>query len=371
MGERASLTQARYRVLLRSLPADDATLDTLRELLRSAGLGDDEIARGFAHVPFVVAAGVTAERAREVAGALARAGGDVEIVSPPLGSPKRVSSSDRMARARSGDTQLGWYLLAGTLIVGLAAWFLVPSTTRLRLRVASGQTFQVRRILEVDQSIQRQFGLVNAKGAVRYDVLRTVTSVGPEEVQVVDRFRDPVFDLDVSGDGAANYLADLEKVKALMPSASVTRIFSTNGKLRESRDEDSLMALDPYPGYVDLMLGEMSFPPYAVKAGQSWESAIDLERAIQFDPEASETHLGFRTIPANLQTVKIGKGNVATSMFANAGNKLDLAGRVWFDSGSGVPVDLQVDLKRTRFAGATGVNAMDTIQVRLAQTLEK
>ena len=46
MGERASLTQARYRVLLRSLPADDATLDTLRELLRSAGLGDDEIARG-------------------------------------------------------------------------------------------------------------------------------------------------------------------------------------------------------------------------------------------------------------------------------------------------------------------------------------
>lgn len=371
MGERASLTQARYRVLLKSLPKDDATLDVIRDLLRQAGLGDDEISRGFAHVPFAVAAGVTAERAREVAGALARAGGDVEIVSPPSTLPPRVTSSERMARARKSDSQLGWYVLAGTLIVGVAAWFLIPSTARLKLRVTAGQTFQTRRILDVNQSIQRQFGMVNAKGSVRYDVLRTVTKVGPEEIEVVDRFRDPVFDLDVSGDGATNYLADLETVKELMPATAVTRVFTTNGKLRDSRDEDPLLALDPYPGYVDLMLGEMSFPPYAVKAGKPWESAIDLERAIQFDPEPPETHLGSRTIPANLQTVKIGKGNVATSMFANSGNRMDLAGRVWFDARSGVAVDLQVDLKRTRFAGGAGVSAMDTIQVRVAQTLEK
>lgn len=371
MGERASLTQARYRVLLKSLPRDDATLEALRDLLRQAGLDDAEIARGFAHVPFAVAAGVTADRAREVAGALARAGGDVEIVSPPIGAPQRVSAADRMAKARTTDTQLGWYLLAGTLVIGLAAWLLVPSTTRLKLRLAPGESFKIRRVLDVNHSIQRQFGLVTAKGAVRYDVVRTVTKAGAEDVEVVDRLLDPVFDLDVAGDGAANYLADLEKVKALMPTAVVTRIFTTNGKLRESRGEEPLMALDPYPGYVDLMLGEISFPPHAVKAAKPWESAIDLERAIRFDPEASEAHLGFDTIPANLQTVKIGKGNVATSLFANSGNRMDLAGRVWFDAATGVPVDLQIDFKSTNFTGAAGVNTVVTIQVRLAQTLEK
>ncbi|MFN7951747.1 MAG: hypothetical protein U0610_08460 [bacterium] len=369
MIDRASLQQARYRVILKALPADEAALATVREILQLAGLADDEIGRVLARVPCPVVTGVGAERAREVAGALARAGADVEIVSPPIGAPVRASAAERAARAQHDSSKLGWLILVGVVALALVVWVVLPPTTRLELRLRPGDSYAFARTIELRQSIQRQASVVEAKGSVRYRIERTVQSASAEEVVVVDRFRDAVFDLDVSGDSVADYQAHLERLRPLMTEAQVVRHFNRSGKLGVSEREQELVALDPYPGFVDVMLGEISFPPRSVKAGQSWDSAIDLVQSIRFHVEAPEKHLGVSTIPTNLETTSQGTPRALSSAFSNSGNEMDVSGRAWFDRKTGLPVELDVELVRTRFAQGAGNYAMDKIRAHVSQRL--
>ncbi len=369
MIDRASLTQARYRVLLKALPPDDAALATVREILVLAGLAEDEVGRVLARLPFPVVTGVDAERAREVAAALARTGADVEIVSPPIGAPVRASAAERAAHAQRGVTQAGWLMLAGVVALTVVVWLFLPTTTHLELRLRPGDAFAFERTIELRQAIQRQGTVVEAKGSVRYRIERTVQSTSLDQVVVVDRFRDPVFDLEVSGDGVADYQDQVERLRPLMTQAQVVRHFNRNGKLAGSDHEEELVVFDPYPGFVDVMLGEMSFPPRAVKAGESWDSAIDLVQSIRFHVESVEKHAGVSTIPANMETTSQGTPRALTSAFSNSGNEMDVSGRVWFERKSGLPVELSVELGRTRFAQGAGNYAMDKVHAHVTQRL--
>ncbi len=356
-------------MLLKALPPDDSSLATVREILVLAGLAEDEVGRVMARLPFPVVTGVDAERAREVAGALARAGADVEIVSPPIGAPVRASAAERAAHAQRGVTQAGWLMLVGLVVLAAVVWLVLPTTTRLELRLRPGDAFAYERTIDLRQAIQRQGTVVEAKGSVRYRIERTVQSTSGDQVVVVDRFRDPVFDLEVTGDGVAGYQDQLERLRPLMAQARVVRHFNRNGKLAASDHEAELVAFDPYPGFVDLMLGEMSFPPRAVKAGESWDSAIDLVQSIRFHVESVEKHAGVSTIPTNLETTSQGTPRALTSAFSNSGNEMDVSGRAWFDRESGMPVELSLELGRTRFAQGAGNYAMDKIHAHVTQRL--
>ncbi len=369
MIQRSLIPQLRYRVILKTMPAEEAGAKAVRLVLLEAGLGDGEIARVLTQLPFPVATGVSEDAARRIASGLVRAGADVDVVSPPIGAPTNQPATARAARERHAQTRLGWWILGGIAAIGALAWWLSPTTQRLVLRGKPGDTISFTRSIELDQVLERQYGVTEAHGSIAYRIDRTVKSISPDEIVVGDRYRDLSFNLTPSGESAANYQADLDKTKALMAEAEVIRTYMRSGRLEGAQAEGLLSGLDPYPGFLDELLGTMSFPPYAVKVGGTWDAVLDLEHSMRFSVDPLEIRNGRKLLPTTAETVDTSNDSSPSRGFSNTHYQIDIDGRVMFDVATGWPADVNIELKRTRSSSAAGMTAMDQVHVRLLQSL--